>query len=264
MFRNILDEIIAVKRKEIAEKKIKLSLEKLIKRLKKVGPPRDFKKSVFNRKGVSIIAEIKRFSPSAGALRDSIDPFKLARLYQENGASAISVLLDKRFFGGSLEDLEKVRKATFLPVLAKEFIIDEYQIYEARLKGADAILLIARILDEEKLLHFSKIIQDLNLACIVEIHSPEEVKKLFSLPSSVIIGINNRNLKNFKVDLSTTKLILNLIPPDRMIISESGIKEVQDIKKLRNAGISVFLIGEAILRSEDPAKKLRELCYGKS
>lgn len=262
MSQNILDEIIAVKSREVAEKKIKLPLNKLKIRLKGTEPPRDFKRGVFKQKGASIIAEIKRFSPSAGVLKSGLDPFKLARLYQQNGASAISVLLDGRFFGGSLEDLKKVRKATSLPILAKEFILDEYQIYEARLGGADAVLLIARILEEEKLLHLCKVAQDLNLACIVEVHSPEEVKKLLSLPSWVIVGINNRNLRNFKVDLSTTRLILSLIPPGRLVISESGIKNVQDIKRLKNIGISAFLIGEAILRSDNPGEKLREFCYG--
>jgi len=262
MSQDTLTKIVTFKKEEVARKKGKLPLNDLKIKLRKADPPRDFKKSVFARKGVSIIAEIKRFSPSGGILRRDLDPSKLARLYQENGASAISVLLDEKFFGGSLEDLKKVREATSLPILAKEFILDEYQIYEARLGGADAVLLIVKILEEERLLHFCEVAQDLNLACIVEVHSPEEVRKLFSLPSSVIVGINNRNLKNFQVDLSTTRLILNLLPPGRLIISESGIKDIQDIRRLKNIGVSAFLVGEAILRSEDPAEKLRELSHG--
>lgn len=262
MCANMLGKIITFKTEEIARKKKKLPLNDLRKRLKEVDSPRSFKKSVFAQKDVSIIAEIKRFSPSRGVLRRDLDPFKLAKLYQENGARAISVLLDQRFFGARPEDLKKVRQASSLPILAKEFILDEYQIYEARWRGADAILLIVRILERERLLHFCNLAQELNLACIAEVHSPQEIKRLLSLPSSVIVGINNRNLKDFQVDLSTTGQILNLLPPERLVISESGIRDIQDIKRLREIGVSAFLVGEVLLRSEDPAGKLRELCYG--
>lgn len=262
MSQDILTKIVAFKREEIARKKRKLSLDDLKIKLREIDPPRDFKKSVFGGKGVSIIAEIKRFSPSGGIIKRNLDPSKLAKLYQENGASAISVLLDGRFFGGSLEDLKRAREATSLPILAKEFILDEYQLYEVRWGGADAVLLIVKILEEEKLLRFCRVAQDLNLACLVEVHSPQEVRKLSSLPPWIIVGINNRNLKNFQVDLSITRQILNLLPRGKLVISESGIRDVREIRKLKEAGVSAFLVGEAILRSKDPAKKLRELSRG--
>lgn len=259
---DILARIVAYKIWEVKEKKEKFPLTYLKAKLNSADPPRDFIGSVFGKREVSIIAEIKRLSPSAGILRENLDPSQIARIYQENGASAVSVLLDRRFFGGKPEDIEKVREATFLPILAKEFIIDEYQIYEARIKGADAVLLIARILEEDRLTQFCEIAQSLGLSCIVEIHSPEEVKKVYPLPPWIMVGINNRNLKNFQVDLSTAQIIYNSLPPGRLVVSESGIKNLSDIKRLKDVGISVFLVGEAILGSPDPARKLRELCYG--
>jgi len=262
MPQNILNKIVADKKKEVERKKQVFPLDKLKIKLNEVPAPRDFKKSVFSKKGPSIIAEIKRFSPSAGTLRDSLNPVKLARLYEKSGASAISVLVDKKFFGGSLKDLSEVKKEVSLPVLAKEFILDEYQIYEARVHGADAILLIARPLEKEKLFKLYRLAEDLKMSCIVEVHSPEDIEKAAHLLSSVIVGINNRNLENFQVDLTTTERILNLIPSSHLVISESGIKSSEDMKWLRERGVSAFLVGEAILRSSDPGKKLQELLCG--
>ena len=149
-----------------------------------------------------------------------------------------------------------------MPLLAKEFIIDEYQILEARVSGADAVLLIARILDEKRLFNLYKLAGDLQMSCIIEVHSPCDVEKISCLPSRLIVGINNRNLENFQVNLNTTEEILSLLPSSYLVISESGIKDLEDIKFLKKRGIKAFLVGEAILRSEDPAKKLRELCNG--
>ena len=262
MLSCILEKIVVNKKKEIAYRKVKLPLDELKLRLEKVEPPRNFKGSVFCKKGISIIAEIKRFSPSAGVIRENLDPSTFAKIYEENGASAISVLTDKKFFGGSFDDLRKVKKASNLPILAKEFILDEYQIYEARAWGADAVLLIARILENEKLHKFCHIAQNLNLSCIVEIHSQEEVKLIQHLPPWVIIGINNRDLSKFEVDLTTTERILSYLPKGRQIISESGIRNISDMKRLKKLGITRFLMGEAILKSKSPAGKLRELLNG--
>lgn len=262
MPQSILNRIVASKKGEVARKKKILPLDKLKMRLDKVAPPRDFKASVFFKQGVSIIAEIKRFSPSRGVLIDNLNPSQLARLYKENGASAVSVLIDHRFFAGSLEDLGEVKKATSLPVLAKEFILDEYQVYEARLHGADAILLIADLLGGEELLKFHQLAQSLGMSCIIEVHSTQSTGKIPPSFSSLIVGINNRNLKNFQVDLATTERILDLIPPSSFIISESGIRGPEDIKMLKEKGVGAFLVGEAILRSSNPARELRELCNG--
>ena len=264
MKNTILDEIIKFKLQEITERKKLFPLRELKKETLKVSACRDFRSAVFNfeEKSVSIVAEIKRFSPSRGILRSDLDPVKMASLYGKSGASAISVLLDSKFFGGSLDDLKLVRDAVSLPILAKEFIIDEYQIYEAKLAGADAVLLIARILEKENLLRLYEVAEDLGLACIVEIHTSGELSRIKSLPPSVIIGINNRNLENFKVDLGVTRSILRFFPSSRNIISESGIKNVQDIIELKKMGVKAFLIGEAILKSKDPARKLKEFCSG--
>ncbi|RLE11541.1 indole-3-glycerol phosphate synthase TrpC, partial [Candidatus Aerophobetes bacterium] len=238
------------------------SLDKLKEKLRKVPPPRNFKKSVFCRKGPGIIAEIKRFSPSAGILREDLDLSYFARVYEKNGASAISVLIDGKFFGGNLKDLSEVRKASSLPVLAKEFIIDEYQIFEARLYGADAVLLIARVLDKKKLSRLYQLAKGLKISPVIEVHSPEDVEKISHLPPPLIIGINNRDLESFEVNLDVTEKILPLLSRSHLVISESGIKTSADIRVLREKGIRAFLVGEAILRSSNPASKLRQLCHG--
>lgn len=265
MSSDILGKIVAHKRKEVAERKLRLPLVELKGRLQNVSPPRDFRGNVFSaNKNVSIIAEIKRFSPSAGPIRDDLDPVSLARVYERSGASGISVLTDERFFKGSFADLRKVRETTTLPILAKEFILDEYQIYEVRLEGADAILLIAKILGKEKISRFCRIARELDLSCIVEIHSPQEVQKILNLSPEIIIGINNRDLGKFQVDLATTGEIIRHISEGRYLVSESGIKSFQDIRKLQRMGVRAFLVGEAILRSPDPAEKIRELYSGES
>jgi len=262
MFALFLEKILNAKKKEVERKKSNLSLDKLKEKLRKVPPPRNFKKSVFCRKGPSIIAEIKRFSPSAGILREDLDLSYFARVYEKNGASAISVLIDGKFFGGNLKDLSEVRKASSLPVLAKEFIIDEYQIFEARLYGADAVLLIARVLDKKKLSRLYQLAKGLKISPVIEVHSPEDVEKISHLSSPLIIGINNRDLESFEVNLDVTEKILPLLSRSHLVISESGIKTSADIRVLREKGIRAFLVGEAILRSSNPASKLRQLCHG--
>jgi len=264
MPQTFLEKVLKVKRKEVERKKEILPLERLKKRIKKAPSVRDFKKSVFCRTDdkVSIIAEIKRFSPSGGVLREKLSSSLMAKTYQENGASAISVLIDKNFFGGGLKDLIRVKKSSSLPVLAKEFIIDEYQIFEARICGADCILLIARILDKKKLSYFYNLAKELGMSCIVEVHSEKDVEKISFLPSFSIVGINTRDLDSLKVDLTFAEKLLNFLSPSYLIIGESGIKDLKDIRYLKKKGIRAFLIGEAILRSSNPGLKLMELCSG--
>jgi len=252
----VLERIINNKRREVEERKKKLPLEILRRRISDLSS-RNFKKAISSIEKINIIAEIKRSSPSAGIILRDLDPSGVAKTYQENGASAISVLIDEKFFGGSLLDLAKVRKATSLPVLAKEFILDEYQIYEAKLLGADAILLIACILDKRRLSEFLNLTLRLNLDCVVEIHKEEEIDKIRDLPFD-IVGINNRDLKTFKVDLRTTFNLVEKIPPGKLVVSESGIKKREDIRRLREKGVGGFLIGESLLKSKDIGKKLRE------
>ena len=242
--------------REVEERKKKLPLEILRGRISDLSS-RNFKKGISSATKINVIAEIKRASPSAGIILRDLDASVLAKTYQENGASAVSVLIDKKFFGGNLSDLTKVRKATSLPILAKEFILDEYQIYEAKLLGADAILLIAYVLSKRKLSEFLNLALRLNLDCVVEIHKEEELDKIDGLPLD-IIGINNRDLETFKVDLKTTFNLIEKIPPGKLVVSESGIKNREDIHRLKERGVSAFLIGESLLKSRDIGKTLRE------
>jgi len=246
------------KLKEIAQRKKEVPLVALKSRIATLAPTRDFKKAISSSAKINIIAEIKKSSPSAGLIREYFDPAKLATIYENNGASAISVLIDKKFFSGDPKNLTKVRKASSLPILAKEFIIDEYQIYEARVLGADAILLITRILDREDLRKYLDLASRLDLACLVEIHEEEEWKKIEDLPID-IVGINNRNLTNFKVDLKLSFNLVKKLPSGKIVVSESGIDSRENIDRLREAGVRTFLIGETLLKSKDVGEKLREL-----
>jgi len=252
----MLEKIINNKMREVEKRKRKLPLEILRRKVSDISS-RNFKKSISSVAKINIIAEIKRFSPSAGIILRDFEPSALAKTYQENGASAISVLTDEKFFGGNLSDLAKVRRATSLPILAKEFILDEYQIYEAKLLGADAILLIASILSKRKLKKFLNLALRLNLDCITEVHKEEGLDKIGNLPVD-IIGINNRDLETFKVDLKTTFDLIEKIPSGKLVVSESGIRNKEDIYRLREKGVNAFLIGESLLKSKDIGKTLRE------
>jgi len=254
----ILDEIVDNKLQEVARRKKECPLAFLKSDLAACASTRGFKKALSSSERVNIIAEIKRASPSAGAIIGNSGVEELAKIYEENGASALSILTDEKFFNGELKDLEKARRASSLPILAKEFIVDEYQIYEARIRGADAILLIVRILNRKKLRDYSNVAWQIGLDCVVEIHNQEEWQKIHDLPFD-IVGINNRNLESFEVDLRTGLNLIKEIPSGRIVVSESGINSRDDIHRLRRAGAKAFLIGEALLRSQDVGEKLREL-----
>ena len=254
----ILDEIVNNKVKEVARRKKKLPLAVLKSKLAASTPTRDFRKAISSPTKINIIAEIKRVSPSAGVIIKNFSLEELARIYEKNGASALSILTDQKFFRGELKDLEKTRKTSSLPILAKEFIVDEYQIYEAKTRGADAILLIARILDREKLKEYLNLASQLDLDCLVEIHAEEEWQKIKDLPVD-IVGINNRNLENFKIDLKMSFNLIKKIPLDKIVVSESGINNGEDIYRLQDAGVDAFLIGEALLKSKNVGEQLRKL-----
>jgi len=254
----ILDEIVDNKLKELGQQKKEVPLAVLESRIASLPPTKDFKKAISSSAKINIIAEIKKSSPSAGLIRQDFDPVKLAITYENNGASAISVLLDKKFFSGSPKNLTRVREASSLPILAKEFILDEYQIYEARTLGADAILLITRILNRENLRKYLDLASGLDLACLVEIHEEEEWEKIKDLPID-IVGINNRNLANFKVDLKLSFNLVKKLPSGEIVVSESGINSREDIERLREAGVTAFLIGGTLLKSKEVGEKLREL-----
>ncbi|MCX5750312.1 MAG: indole-3-glycerol phosphate synthase TrpC [Candidatus Saganbacteria bacterium] len=251
---SILDEIIAKKQKEI-----KLLKKQNVRQfLGSVLPANDFLGALPKGSG-AIIAEVKKASPSKGVIVDKFIPAEIAQTYQEGGAAAISVLTDQHF-QGKLSYLEKVKIAVDLPVLRKDFIIDEEQIYESRVAGADAILLIAKLLPLEKLSEFLKLTHDLGMEALVEVHSEIEMEKVLETDAQ-LIGINSRNLDTFQTDLTVTIDIMDSFPEliEKIVVAESGIDSYEQIEMLRDKGIDAFLVGESILKSTDPAAKIREL-----
>jgi len=256
---NFLDEIISHKKKELIEAKKKYSAGELKNRINNSPPIRDIKSALASPSTpIKIIAEVKKASPSKGIIREDFDPVEIAKIYEANGASAISVLTEEKFFHGSLDCLKKIREVATIPLLCKDFIFDEYQVYHARVLGADAFLLIAAILDNSELNALLKTGRGLGMQALVEVHNLEELKMVLQTEAE-IIGINNRDLKTFKTDISTTERLIKEIPQDKIVVSESGINTAEDISRLRGCGTHAFLIGESLMRERDIAKKLIEL-----
>ncbi len=257
----ILDKIIEVKKEEVVHLKMIRSLGELKHAIADIPEPRDFHEAITGR-NLAIIAEVKRCSPSKGIFRHDFDPVRIAQLYEENGAAAISVLTDRVFFGGDDAYLADVRRHVHLPLLRKDFIVDLYQIYETRFLQGDAVLLIAAILTADQLREFAGLARSLGLSVICEVHSTADLSKALASDAG-IIGINNRDLRTFAVDLGTSARLAASIPPDRIIVSESGIGTRKDIQVLMKAGIRAFLVGETRMQTPDIGQKLREL-LGKS
>jgi len=256
----ILEEIIAHKKNEVTDSKLKIPLKYLETEIVYSQEGNKFRKALLEP-GMSLIAEVKKASPSKGILKEDYDPVKLAASYERAGARAISVLTDNRFFQGSLEDLEKVKEGVKLPVLRKDFIIDPYQIYEAYKARADAVLLIAKILAENELKYFLKIAEKFKLDALVEIHNREELKKALRCGAE-IIGINNRDLTTFQTDIATTLRLARFVPQDTLLVSESGISSFKDVQELVQMGVDAILVGEALVTSTEPGAKIRELLRG--
>jgi indole-3-glycerol phosphate synthase len=257
----ILNKIIEEKRREIESSKNEISQEELLNRIKNLKSHRRrkfFKNSISKPNKIHLIAEVKKASPSAGVIRKDFDPLKIALTYEANGASAVSVLTDEKFFEGHISHLENIKKNIYLPILRKDFIIDEYQLYESILAGADAVLLIADLLSAEELKRFIDIGKEFNMDFLVEVHSEEDVKKAVDSRSD-ILGINNRDLHTFKVDIKTTERLVKIIPKGRIIVSESGIKTKEDVLYLKSLSVNAVLIGEVFMRSGDIGEKMREL-----
>ena len=254
----ILDEIIEKKRHEVKERKVLRPLADLEQMIAGRPATRDFAAALAGGAGCAIIAEVKRRSPSRGLLRADFDPVRIAREYEGAGASAISVLTDENYFGGSDADLAAVKAAVSLPVLRKEFIIDPYQIYEARAIGADALLLIAAILTDGQLREYLDLAASLGMAALVEVHDRAELDRALAA-GAMIIGINNRDLKTFVTDIGTTLELAPLIPKDRIAVSESGIRSRGEIETLSKAGVHAFLIGETLITAPRIGQKLAEL-----
>ena len=255
-----LDRIVASTRRRVAISERQTPLEELRLGAQQASPPRDFAAALRNG-GIHLVAEVKKASPSLGDIKADLDVVALAQAYARGGASALSVLTEPDYFKGSLQDLALVRGATELPVLRKDFILDAYQIYEARAYEADAVLLITALLSPGELKALGQLSRELGLAALVEVHNEAETKKALA-SGARLIGINNRNLANFTVSLATTLRLRPLLPPEAIVVSESGISSREDVVALRSVHINAILVGEALVRSPDPEGRVRELING--
>lgn len=256
----ILDKIVKAKKTQLENEKKNINIEAWKQIISRPGihKPLDFYRSITKEKKTCIIAEVKKASPSGGVLKEKYEPVQIAKEYWMSGVDAVSVLTEKNFFLGDEEHLSKVRQAIPLPVLRKDFIVDVWQIYQSRYIGADAILLIASILSDFELKKFLIIADMLGLHCIVEVHDRHELERALQCGAK-IIGINNRNLKTFEVDIKTTESLIKHIPYGVAVVSESGIKNYEDFKRVQDAGVNAVLIGEAFMKAADIKDKIKEL-----
>jgi indole-3-glycerol phosphate synthase len=250
----ILDEIVEHKRAEVAGRQAQLPLDEVRRQSTDAPSPRGL---AFDGQ-MTLIAEVKRRSPSKGAFVQTLDPVAQARAYERGGAGAISVLADERYFGGSLDDLRSVRQSVAVPVLCKDFILTAYQVYEARAYGADLLLLIVAALDDETLQSLQSLAVDLGMTPLVEVHDQHDLARAIAADAG-LIGINNRDLSDFSVDLLTTEYLAPLVPDDSIVVSESGIATRDDVERMREAGARAVLVGETLMRSGDPAAVIQEL-----
>jgi indole-3-glycerol phosphate synthase len=253
----LIEELVDAARAGVERRRAEVPLEDLERRLAERPEQRPFGEAL-TRPGLSVIAEFKRRSPSAGEIRAGATPAEIARAYEEGGAAALSVLTDEPHFGGSLADLREARAACALPVLQKDFIVDPYQLYEAAVAGADAVLLIVAALSPDDLARLYEEARGLDLDCIVEVHSEEELESALA-GNAEVLGINNRDLDDFSVDVGTTFELMPDVPAGKTVVSESGIAERGTLEELERVGVDAVLIGESLMRAEDPVAKLREL-----
>jgi len=259
---DILDKIVAVKRDEIAAARLSRDLASLRGDAEALGGQRDFVGSIrakLDAGQAGVIAEIKKASPSRGVLRERFVPAEIAVSYAAHGAAALSVLTDAQFFQGSAAFLEQARAACALPVLRKDFIVDAYQVFEARAMGADCILLIVACIDDAVMTDLHAQAQALGMAVLVEVHDEAELDRALRRTTTPLVGINNRNLRTFEVTLQTTLDLLPRVPADRLLVTESGILGRADVQRMRAAGVHAFLVGEAFMRAGEPGVALAEL-----
>jgi len=263
---NILDKIIADKRLEVAARKVQTPLEQLKEQVRSLPKCLNFYKAVTkpNRRGLNVIAEVKKASPSAGLIRPDFDPVEIARTYEQCGADAISVLTDEKYFQGRLEYLTRIKQAVELPVLRKDFIVDQYQVYEARAAGADAVLLIAEALKGGELMDLMIAATELTLSILLEVHGADtlmSVRSLIGFPEKrySVLGINNRDLTTMHVDINTTGRLKGMLDDDMPVVAESGIKTRDDVEKLIQVGARAVLIGQTLCEHEDIKEKFTEL-----
>jgi len=260
---DILNKILAVKAQEVAAAKPVHPLHLLRSEAERAEPPRDFTGAIRNKitgGQAAVIAEIKKASPSKGVLREVFSPADIAASYEKHGAACLSVLTDEQFFQGSPDNLKIARAACELPVLRKDFIVDEYQIYQSRVMGADAILLIAAALLSKQMHTFEALAHSLGMAVLVEVHNKAELDMALQL-ATPLVGVNNRNLHTFEVSLQTTLDLMPNIPADRIVITESGILKAEDVRLMRSNMVNTFLVGEAFMRADDPGAELAKVFY---
>jgi len=265
--QNILEEIVWHKEEEVDQWRERLPLLELRKQIISAPPTRDFLGSLRQAKTQpAVIAEVKKASPSKGVIRPDFDPVAIAQAYEQGGASCLSVLTDAKFFQGSLDHLTQIRQAVSLPLLCKDFILYPYQIYLARLRGADAVLLIAALLTNQDLSYFIKIAQGIGMTALVEVHTLEELDRILAVESLHLVGINNRNLEDFSVDLQTTTKLLaefgaQLADRQIPVVSESGLYTQADLQQVSHQGAQAVLIGESLMRQPDPGQALAQLLH---
>ena len=262
----ILDRICAEKRKVVSEQKSRRPIQELLARARDQAPPRGFARSLdamISKSGWGIIAEIKKASPSAGVIRPNFEPAQLAKAYQRGGAACLSVLTDHKFFQGNDADLGAARSNCDIPVLRKDFMVDPYQVVEARALGADCILLIAAALSDDEMVQMEDIALGYQMDVLIEVHDEAELDRALKLKSP-LIGVNNRDLKVMKTDLATTERLVPLVPKGKMVVSESGLEGPGDLKRMAQVGVRRFLIGEALMRRADVEQALKVLLAGAS
>ena len=258
---DILKKILHRKQEEIAERRARVSLDELGQRAQATAATRGFAAALQRRVSAgqaAVIAEIKKASPSKGVLRTDFAPAQIATSYASGGAACLSVLTDVDFFQGADEYLQQAREACALPVLRKDFVIDPYQVYEARVLGADCVLLIVAALDDAQLLELLQLAGELGMDALVEVHDREEMDRALATPAP-LIGVNNRNLRSFETSLETTLELLPGFPDDRLLVTESGIHARKDVQRMRDHGVHAFLVGEAFMKAAEPGEKLAEL-----
>jgi len=261
---DILNTILARKTQEVAERSARVPLAELKARVADAPPVRGFASALhaaIANGDPAVIAEVKKASPSKGVIRPDFRPAEIAVSYEFGGASCLSVLTDVDFFQGADAYLQQAREACTLPVLRKDFVIDPYQVYEARVLGADCILLIVSALDDRQLAELSDLAMRLKMDVLVEVHDIDELERAIQVPVP-LVGINNRNLRSFEVSLDTTLSMKDAVPRDRLLVTESGILGPADVQLMRDAGVNAFLVGEAFMRVEEPGEGLRQLFFG--
>jgi indole-3-glycerol phosphate synthase len=258
MGTSILDDIVASKRREVAGARRWMPLEELEAQAAEAPPPRDFRAAIAGPGPIRLIAEVKKASPSASVIRADFDPIAIARAYQEHGAACISVLTDAPYFQGHLSYLARIRASVAIPLLRKDFLIDEYQVVEARLAGADAILLIAEILDDDAMAAMLARARGLGMAALVELHDAENLPRVLASGAD-LVGINNRDLREFRTDLEHTLRLRDRVPPGVLLVSESGIRTREDVLRLERADVSAILVGESLMRAPDIGAAVDEI-----